>query len=289
MSSRLLSLPKELREEIFSHALQPTVCFYFRDNELYYYYRNEDDDEEPRILLSYEIGPIPRSLLLIHPTITDDVRYIDARLRRRISKTIEEAIQVPDEDENIFLDRFVPEPSSEFLEIARNGRFILDVLARHAIDALDLIALSPILARNITYIGFHGFNEPVMNSLFKYCSAVETLALFCFPTSLNRWISTQSFLSKYANYGGRAGDHKIFSRLEYIVEDSDPDKTPGAIAKLPDHETTMRPTCKRRQMDTHELDERGRAVFFLIQGHDEKKCCIENTVITYEFTEPPLL
>ncbi|KAK6510453.1 hypothetical protein TWF506_009560 [Arthrobotrys conoides] len=289
MCSRLLLLPKELREEILRHALQPTVFFNFRDSELCDS-DGEDDESEPTILLSYEIGPIPRSLLLIHPIITDDVRCVYSFLRPQISKTIEESIQIPDEDEGRFWDRcFIPEPSPEFLEIARNGRFIFDLPARAATDALDLVAISSV-ARNITYIAFHGFNNVVLSRLFANCPAVETLAFFCLPTTIPRWISTPTFFIKYANYGARTGNPSLYSRLEYIFEPDDSGDQQAAVAKLPNHEMTMRPACKRRQMDTDELEERGRAFIFLIKGDDnETRRFVESTVIAYEFTEPPLV
>ncbi|KAK6335202.1 hypothetical protein TWF718_010638 [Orbilia javanica] len=290
MYSRLLSLPKELREEIFRHALQPTVMFYFRDGDIGDS-DDEDDTLEPRILLSYEIGPIPQYLLQIHPMIAHDVRDVYPLLLHQISKTIEQAIQIPDEDEKRFWDKsFVPEPSPEFLTIARRSRFILDLPARYSVDAMDLIAMSPSLARNITYIAFHGFNDRVLNSLFTCCPAVQTVALFCFPTPISRWIASPSFFVKYANYGGRAGNPMMYSRLEYIFEVGDCGKKQSNNGHLPDQGTIMRPACKRRQMDTRELDERGRAVFFLMQSRDgETRDCVEGTVIAYEFTEPPLL
>ncbi|KAF3213638.1 hypothetical protein TWF106_009474 [Orbilia oligospora] len=289
-SSLLLLLPKELREEIFSHALQPTVLFNFRDTELCDSDDSNDDDSdaEPDILLSYEIGPIPRYLLLIHPIITDDVRSVDALLRPRISKIIDDAIQIPDEDENRFWNKcFIPEPSSEFLEIARNGRFIFDLPARIATDALDLVAISSV-ARNITYIAFHGFNILVLSKLFTYYPAVETLAFFSLPTITARWISTPEFFIKYANYGARVGNPSIYSRLEYLFESGDSGEAQAA-ATLPDHEVTMRPTCHRRRMDADELDGRGRAFIFLLDNGSETRRSIESTVIAYEFTEPPLV
>ncbi|KAF3316530.1 hypothetical protein TWF173_001816 [Orbilia oligospora] len=290
----LLLLPKELREEIFSHALQPTVLFNFRDTELCDSDDEDNDDSddddsdaEPDILLSYEIGPIPPYLLLIHPIITDDVRAVDVLLRPRISKIIDDAIQIPDEDENRFWNKcFIPEPSSEFLEIARNGRFIFDLPARFATDALDLIAISSV-ARNITYIAFHGFNMLVLSKLFTYCPAVETLAFFSLPTIINRWISTQEFFIKYANYGARVGNPSVYSRLEYLFESGDSGEEQAA-AMLPGHEVTMRPTCKRRRMDADELDGRGRAFIFL-ENESETRRAVESTVIAYEFTEPSLV
>ncbi|KAF3128391.1 hypothetical protein TWF703_009627 [Orbilia oligospora] len=279
----------ELREEIFSHALQPTVLFNFRDTELCDSddEDNDDSDAEPDILLSYEIGPIPPYLLLIHPIITDDVRSVDVLLRPRISKIIDDAIQIPDEDENRFWNKcFIPEPSPEFLEIARNGRFIFDLPARFATDALDLVAISSV-ARNITYIAFHGFNMLVLSKLFTYCPAVETLAFFSLPTIIDRWISTPEFFIRYANYGARVGNPSVYSRLEYLFESGDSGEEQVA-AMLPGHEVTMRPTCKRRRMDADELDGRGRAFIFL-GGGSETRRAVESTVIAYEFTEPSLV
>ncbi|KAK6529308.1 hypothetical protein TWF281_008485 [Arthrobotrys megalospora] len=282
MCSRLLLLPKELREEIFYHALHPTVFFYFRETDVPE--GPEDGLPPPRVLISYEIGPIPRPLLLIHPMITDDVRCIDALLRPRMSKTIEASMEI-NEDEGRYWDKiFTTEPSSALLEIVRNARFIFDLSATDAADSLDFIARSPSLARNITYLAFHGFNSTVMSAAMANYSA-ETVAFFCFWTPFDRWISSKSMILEYANFKHRLGNPKLYSRLEYIFEESDPNGNEKVIGSLLDRQISMRPKCTRRRMHDNELDERGRAVFFLEQVDGTKTARRENVVIAYEFTE----
>ncbi|KAK6353839.1 hypothetical protein TWF730_008262 [Orbilia blumenaviensis] len=288
MCSRLLSLPRELREEILSHAFRPTVLFYFRECDSSG--RCDEENDTPRIFLSYKIGPTPRPLFLIHPTITEEMRSLDPILRARMSKIIDVAMPFADKSEHRFWDRFfTPDPSPAFLEIARNGRFIFDVAPSGAIDAFDVIAISLPLARSIKYIAFGGFTLQVLKTLFAHCP-VETVAFFCFPTQTDRWVYTEDMLSRLAGYGGRQNNPLLYSRLEYIFGRKKLATNARIMEKLPSPRIPMRPKCTRRQMRNDEVEERGRAVFIL--DEDEDGMLIKSTedmVIVYEFEEPSLL
>ncbi|KAK6511819.1 hypothetical protein TWF481_000725 [Arthrobotrys musiformis] len=294
MGSRLLLLPKELREEILSYVLEPNIIFYFRDSYLADSDSEDEDDRDdiPDILVSHEIGPVPPSLLRIHPIITEDIQCIFSILLPKLHRIIEENMQEADDDDYVLWNKcFVPEPSESFLELAKSARFVLDLTVRSSTDALEMISISSSLANSIRYIAFDGFNQRLLKMTFTRCPNVETVALFAMPTTIQREIFTNPLFLLYGNYGGRAGNPRVFSKLEYIFEGGDSGREQLASTKFPDHEITMRPTCKKRKLEDWELDERGRVVFYF--GADSstptRRDCVESTVITYEFVEPPLL
>ncbi|KAK6542086.1 hypothetical protein TWF694_007855 [Orbilia ellipsospora] len=290
MKHSLLSLVSELRLEILRHLYKPNVIFYYRKGEPVVEPMRRDT-----IALSYEILPIPKYLLKIHPQISEDVKTLYSLARSRMGTAIDNSL-IGAIDSDRFSEfesgrfQFVDDPSPEMVRIIRDAKFVMDIPVHFTCHVLKIMETNEVLTKSIRYICFRSCDNFTLRQIFKILPNIETLAFYCglgatVAMSKLRTPGSQSrkeLLERYAARHVQLGRTTAFSRLEYIygVRQCDLKSIPDSFYDREIVELAI--NCTRRRLRDEELDERGR-IPFIHNSLEIPPVYIEDFAILYEF------